>query len=627
MTEGIWALRADPGTLDSAAAGWSALSRAAEDVAEAVRTHANTALSDWEGDAADSFRGRHVQVLDELELAAATAGELAVAMQGAAGAVRGAQSRLDSSWATVMNLPRQYGPYGSIIFTTETEEERARAQAAVTEAQEVRTGLDAELARYRGTVVAAVGQWRGITATWQRVANGTVPLFTTPSMGDGVGIIVLDGQLIVSGGDGNERITVTIDPETGEQIVTVTEFVIEVNDDDERILVPGETRTFRLPAGKDLTIHGGGGNDIITLPADSSLSFTVIGGGGDDIITGGDGRDRLFGLGGDDNIKAGGGGDYVSGGAGHDYLDGQGGDDRIFGGGGRDTLYGLGGRDHLTGGDDVDYLEGGEGNDVLEGGEGNDVLSGGRGDDQIDGGAGDDVSYGGLGEDRTIGGTGRDTSHDDARATGSTNEVNVNIQIPADTEHITITGSPEFVERVRADLDMLRSSPSGQQLLANLEQQYEDSGGWFGWGKQSLEIVELVPEERIDGTGDPWFENSYANRHGNPHRVTYLPSIDDFRGAPPVVVLQHELGHVYDYVNGTIRDEAYDGEDRRDSPFTDTDGEVHTIKVAERQATGLPIDHDGDPDTPEIIDPDHPLQFTENGLREEMGLPRREHYR
>lgn len=85
-----------------------------------------------------------------------------------------------------------------------------------------------------------------------------------------------------------------------------------------------------------------------------------------------------------------------------------------------------------------------------------------------------------------------------------------------------------------------------------------------------------------------------------------------------MVVLQHELAHVYDHVNGTIDSSTYVGEDQVDAA-----GEY---RVLERQASGLPIDHDNDPSTPEIIDPDHPWEYTENGLREEMNLPTRQHY-
>ena len=44
-------------------------------------------------------------------------------------------------------------------------------------------------------------------------------------------------------------------------------------------------------------------------------------------------------------------------------------------------------------------------------------------------------------------------------------------------------------------------------------------------------------------------------------------------------------------------------------------------------AAGLPIGDDNNPNIPEIIDPKHRLQCTENGLRDEMGLPKRESYR
>jgi hypothetical protein len=40
----------------------------------------------------------------------------------------------------------------------------------------------------------------------------------------------------------------------------------------------------------------------------------------------------------------------------------------------------------------------------------------------------------------------------------------------------------------------------------------------------------------------------------------------------------------------------------------------------------LPIDHDGDPDTDPVIDPEHPIEATENGLRDEFGLPIRNSY-
>jgi hypothetical protein len=46
----------------------------------------------------------------------------------------------------------------------------------------------------------------------------------------------------------------------------------------------------------------------------------------------------------------------------------------------------------------------------------------------------------------------------------------------------------------------------------------------------------------------------------------------------------------------------------------------------ERAAAGLPIDHDDNPATADRIDPDHPYELTENGLREELGVPHRPRY-
>ena len=41
------------------------------------------------------------------------------------------------------------------------------------------------------------------------------------------------------------------------------------------------------------------------------------------------------------------------------------------------------------------------------------------------------------------------------------------VEIPDTTYFFKIEGSPEFVTRVEADIEMLRSSPAGQQMLEN----------------------------------------------------------------------------------------------------------------------------------------------------------------
>jgi hypothetical protein len=394
---------------------------------------------------------------------------------------------------------------------------------------------------------------------------------------------VVGDRVIVNGTDGDDDISITVDPATGEQTVTIN----------------GVAHT--VPAGQEVVVRGGDGNDTITVPQGGGVSFTLIGSGGRDDLTGGDGDDTLLGLDDDDNIDAGAGDDRVSGGEGQDYLNGQGGDDRVSGGEGRDTLYGLSGDDTLSGGAEQDYLEGGTGNDALSGGHGDDVLSGGDGDDTLHGGGGADVSYAGRGNDTTHGGTGSDTANGEAGDVDDGVESTVTIEIPDGLAGIRIEGSPEFVERVEADLQLLASSPEGQQMIADLQQHIED-------GPDTLTIREY------HNPADP--DNSTASTDGTNSVINYNTRLDDFRGAPPVVVLYHEFAHVYDYMNDTFDSTTYSGDDTTD----------HGIRQGERQATGLPIDHDHDPSTPEVIDPDHDFGLTENGLRDEMGLPDREHY-
>jgi hypothetical protein len=103
---------------------------------------------------------------------------------------------------------------------------------------------------------------------------------------------------------------------------------------------------------------------------------------------------------------------------------------------------------------------------------------------------------------------------------------------------------------------------------------------------------------------------TFAPHDGAGVVVAYNPTFDDFDRSPPVpptVVLFHELAHVYDHFHDTMAP----GAERQE------DGTV--ARRAEREAVGLPIDHDGNPHTPARLDPAHPADLTENGLREEYG--------
>jgi len=368
---------------------------------------------------------------------------------------------------------------------------------------------------------------------------------------------------------------------------------------------------------KGVAIRSGGGNDVAQGgDGDDSIRTgdgddTVRAGAGDDTVDSGDGQDRVFGDGGDDRIQAGAGHDQVHGGDGDDYVDGFTGHDQIDGDAGADTLYGGEGNDLVDGGEGQDYVDGYLGDDTLAGGAGNDVISGGQGDDALFGDAGNDVVYAGKGRDliadyegtNSVFHQGEDSLvvNDETRANAQTRVVDV-AEVPA---NIAVDGSAAFEARMHADLETLAASPTGRQMLDTI-------GGISGRGSHTLKITELAAE---NGRGGGTFG---ADGFAEINPAFHLD--DDDGRVPPITVLYHELGHARAamanvWPSGQFADAADPG-----NPDTG-------IENAERQAVGLPIDHDGDPSTPAIVDPNTPAALTENAIRAEMGYGPRADYR
>ncbi|MFT5526223.1 MAG: VCBS repeat-containing protein, partial [Pirellulaceae bacterium] len=160
-------------------------------------------------------------------------------------------------------------------------------------------------------------------------------------------------RLLVTGGAGNDRVTITGN--------TRYEAVLEGNDGNDNL----------LGGQQDDTILGGPGRDIIQT------------GEGNNYVDGGDGNDWITSRSGDDDLYGGAGNDTISGGAGVDVIDGQEGNDRITGGGGGDLLIGGLGNDNIVGESGRDVIIGGLGNDSLRGGDDEDFLAGGAGLDAV----------------------------------------------------------------------------------------------------------------------------------------------------------------------------------------------------------------------------------------------------
>ena len=414
---------------------------------------------------------------------------------------------------------------------------------------------------------------------------------------DGGQYYILADQLVFTTGSGDDQVKVT-QGENGQL----------------RFDVNGEEYDVSLAQGQQLTVRTGDGNDDIEIDSSVSVNFIIEAGAGDDSIQGGGGNDRIDGGEGNDTIDTGNGFNYVFGGSG---------DDSITGGDENNTLYGGDGNDTIVGGKGNDYIEGGKGNDIITATGGKNVLSGGLGDDSITASGNGDRIYTGGGTN-TVGNIGANGLVYSAgvgdklvgAGNADPNVVNVVLNSDLGLKGVKVEGSEAFVQRVEADLEMLRASPNGQQMLAEFDKSAARGN-----------VVTIRELQNVD--------NGYAQsvggsdirdgRPGNsgPVDISYNPAFAIPELPVPAVTLYHEMSHAYNGVNGTFLPGTYTGPGP-DSPNPATGFEIPN---AERQAVGLDTTADpydfGDGSGPITH---NPYALTENGLREEMGLELRPSY-
>lgn len=407
------------------------------------------------------------------------------------------------------------------------------------------------------------------------------------------GRYVASDQLVFTTGAGDDSIGVT----------QRDDGTLDVN-------VNGESYEVRLGQDQELTIRAGAGDDVIEVAPNVKVNIVVEGGDGDDTITTGAGDDRIDGGAGNDTIFSG---------AGRDDVFGNSGDDVIVGGDGVNIMYGGDGNDRITAGSGTNYIEGGAGDDAIQGGGESDILSGGLGNDRIAVGDGKSTVYAGAGDDSIDNAGANATVYAELgdtinAATGAKPTV-VNVVIdPSVGSSIRVEGSEAFVQRIQAELDFLRSSPAGQQMLAEFDKAAEAKGN-------VVTIKELANEQNGYAqtfSRDADIVNGRAGAGGNVD-ISYNPSFHMDEFPAPVVVLYHEMSHAYNGVNGTFLQGTYYGE----GP------DSGRVPNAERQAVGLetsadPYDFDGDPATAPTTH--NPIHLTENGIRRELGLEDRPSY-
>ena len=585
----LWSLHARTDRLAAAAEDWRAVATATGLATDRVRAATDPLAQAWGGDSRQAYQIHRELLLDAADRMSTVASETARALDRAASVVATAQDHLDDGW---WRLRRAVPGVESLLERTLLQAAPGPLgeayRAAIAEARQIRAHTEVTLGAL-GLALQAQRQALAeplraleidVNQTWQHRADLAVP-----------GEVILDGgRTILNASGADDRITVAADAATGGCVVTITS--------------PDQAPVVRrFGPGTSLVVRGGAGADSVTI-GPGVAGVTVLAGDGDDLVRGGDRGASLYGGSGHDLILAGAGEDYLSGGDGSDYLDGGRGDDDLAGGRGADTLYGLHGADRLWGGSGTDYLDGGRGADLLSGGDGNDVAFGGRDADTILGGAGNDRLYGGEGTDRIEGGPGTDDRafgqpDDDVRGVDQFTTV----QLTDAGSAILVVGDEHFVDRVQSDLDALRSSPDGEAMLSTLDAQHYLDG-------DQVVVTEYHGSNGYDRSLHLWDLPALDTVGYNPTDAT----IPRLAPAPPVVILFHELAHVDDSFQGTSADGTYPG---ADNPGVDN---------REREAVGLPIDDDHDPGTPDRLDPLHPWELTENGFREELGLPRRDRY-
>ncbi|KTB68321.1 MULTISPECIES: M91 family zinc metallopeptidase [Pseudomonas] len=408
--------------------------------------------------------------------------------------------------------------------------------------------------------------------------------------------------------------------------------------------VNGKTYPFPMPENTDLhmiNIETQGGNDTVVIGPGVKTAVRIMTGDGKDRVKTGAGYARVNGGSGNDSIRLGSGGGIALGGDG---------DDRMHAGAGNAVLSGGKGNDVLRAGKSANrrlvYLNGDQGNDQLHAGGGINVLNGGRGDDRLKGAA-NTTFYAGAGHDVIQSMSKKDRIYakasDEIHHTGLSKVTHMEVR-DVGREGLEIAGTPEFIDAVQDVLDQLRGSPVGQRVLEQMD-----------------DFVDAIRSpvtlrESADMSGSYYyFRNVYSDRpsSGQSSRFQDKPELGYIKNevagsvathaeielqtfhfgqqlsTTPLLALQHELAHAFNGATGTYQPGNQQAFGPDGNPI-ERYGQPVFVNNVEYQALGLAIedgelfDYDNNPLTrPTTL---NPLPFTENALRQEMGVPLRDRY-
>lgn len=389
----IWDLQANPTNIRTGAASWRNLKSGLNTATDTVNTRAGQ-ITDWQGETATSYASHRSTLTGDSDEAETLAENCAAALDGVASNLELIQTSLDGYLAAVTC---EYTVKGTTVtFVPEKQADVTSIDTAISLAEQAREDLDTYLAEAKTKLARYQGEFAVITNAWARAAAGQ-PTFTVPGeagMPDGSPEVIRVGdQVIVNTGNGNDTVTVTVDPVTGQRILTVNGVRYEV------------------PPGAQLTVRTGSGHDQISVPRGTNVNLTVLGSGGNDTVDTGAGEQTVLGGSGNDQVSTGDGNDRVYTEAGNDTVDVGNGYNTAVTGAGNDTVRGGRDQDRIRTDDGNDTVAAGAGNDTVHTGAGNDNVAGGAGNDLVTTGEGDDKADGGAGEDTVVTGAGTDTAH------------------------------------------------------------------------------------------------------------------------------------------------------------------------------------------------------------------------
>ena len=408
--------------------------------------------------------------------------------------------------------------------------------------------------------------------------------------------------------------------------------------------INGKAYPFPMPEGTDLhmlNIETQGGNDSVVIGPGIKAPVRIMTGDGNDRVKTGAGYARVNGGSGNDSIRLGSGGGIALGGDGDDRLRAGAGNAVLSGGNGNDVLHaGKGANRRLV------YLNGDQGNDQLYAGAGINVLNGGRGDDKLVG-ARKTTFYAGSGHDVIHSTSKKDQIYakasDEIHHNGPSNVTYMEVK-DVGSKGLKLEGTPEFIDAVQDVLDQLRGSPVGQRMLEQMDDFVDD-----------IRSPVTLRESADMNVSYYYFRNAYSDelsawqssQFQSRSELGYIKNevagsvathaeieLQTFHfgqqlSTTPLLALQHELAHAFNGATGTYQPGNQQALGTDGKPI-ERYGQPVFVNNVEYQAVGLAIedgelfDYDNNPLTrPTTF---NPPPFTENALRQEMGVPLRDRY-